>query len=255
VGALGFVWLAAWLAVYRPLAQHPHVSAEERRYIQEGQTSVTPSLPPSLRSLLSLRETWGILVARFLVDPVWWLYVLWLPTYLKEVRHFSLKDIGISAWVPYLAAAIGSLFGGWLAGRMIARGASVNAARKWTTGIAACLMTVGVLAARAESAYVALAWISIVLFGFQMWISNVQTLPSDFFSNAAVGSVAGMGGTAAGISSLIFNLCTAGLVSHFGYGVVLTIAGVLAPVGAASLFLLSGRIRRLDTDALLNATT
>jgi len=138
---------------------------------------------------------------------------------------------------------------------MIARGASVNAARKWTTGIAACLMTVGVLAARAESAYAALAWISIVLFGFQMWISNVQTLPSDFFSNAAVGSVAGMGGTAAGISSLIFNLCTAWLVSHFGYSIVLTIAGLLAPIGAASLFLLAGRIRRLDTDALVSATT
>jgi ACS family hexuronate transporter-like MFS transporter len=255
VGALGFIWLVAWLAIYRPLDRHPNVSASERRYIQEGQASVASSSPPPLRALLSLRETWSILVARFLVDPVWWLYILWLPTYLKDVRHFSLKDIGISAWVPYLAAAIGSLFGGWLAGRMIARGASVNAARKWTTGIAACLMTVGVLAARAESSYAALAWISIVLFGFQMWISNVQTLPSDFFSNAAVGSVAGMGGTAAGISSLIFNLCTAWLVSHFGYGIVLTIAGLLAPIGAASLFLLAGRIRRLDTDALLNSTT
>jgi ACS family hexuronate transporter-like MFS transporter len=255
VGALGFIWLIAWLAVYRPLSQHPRVSEEELHYIQEGQTSLTPSSPRTMRALLSLRETWSILIARFLVDPVWWLYILWLPTYLKEVRHFSLKDIGISAWVPYLAAAIGSLFGGWLAGRMIARGASVNAARKWTIGIAACLMTVGVLAARAESAYVALAWISVVLFGFQMWISNVQTLPSDFFSNAAVGSVAGMGGTAAGISSLIFNLCTAWLVSHFGYGMVLTIAALLAPVGAAFLFLLSGRIRRLDTDALINSTT
>ena len=203
VGALGFVWLVAWLAVYRPLARHPHVSEEERRYVQEGQAPVRASVPPSLRTLLSLRETWSILVARFLVDPVWWLYILWLPTYLKDVRHFSLKDIGISAWVPYLAAAIGSLFGGWIAGRMMTRGVSVNAARKWTTGIAACLMTVGVLAARAESAYVALAWISIVLFGFQMWITNVQTLPSDFFSNAAVGSVAGMGGTAAASAALL----------------------------------------------------
>ena len=255
IGALGFIWLIAWLAVYKPLDRHPRVSDAERHYIQEGQPSVVSSSPPPLRALLSLRETWSILVARFLVDPVWWLYILWLPTYLKEVRHFSLKDIGISAWVPYLAAAIGSLFGGWLAGRMIARGASVNAARKWTTGIAACLMTVGVLAARAESAYAALAWISIVLFGFQMWISNVQTLPSDFFSNAAVGSVAGMGGTAAGISSLIFNLCTAWLVSHFGYGVVLTFAGVLAPLGAVSLYLLAGKIRRLDTGTLLNSTT
>jgi len=256
VGALGFVWLAAWLIIYRPLSQHPRVSQQERNYILEGQPVVTQLAAPSLSSLLRLRQTWGILLARLLVDPIWWLYMLWLPTYLKDVRHFSLKDIGVSAWVPYLAAAIGSLFGGWLSGRLISRGHSINAARKITIGIAACLMPFGILAARAESAYSALACISIVLFGFQMWISNVQTLPSDFFSNSTVGSVAGMGGTAAGISSLIFNLCTASLVAHFGYGVVLTIAGVLAPVGVITLFLLIGDIHRLNNlDARFVSTT
>jgi ACS family hexuronate transporter-like MFS transporter len=116
-------------------------------------------------------------------------------------------------------------------------------------------MTLGILAARAESAYTALAYISIVLFGFQMWISNVQTLPSDFFSNAAVGSVAGMGGTAAGLSSFIFNLSTAFLVTHFGYVAVLTIAGVLAPIGAIALFILAGNIHRLNpADARLVST-
>ncbi len=113
-------------------------------------------------------------------------------------------------------------------------------------GIAACLMPFGILAARVDSAYAALACISIVLFGFQMWISNVQTLPCDLFPQSAVGSIAGMGGTAAGISSLLFNLCTATLIQHFGYGIVLTIAGILAPIGALSLFFLVGTIRRLN---------
>ena len=246
IGSAGFVWLAAWLALYRPLAIHPRVSQQEREYILEGQPAGEAGPAPPIASLLALRQTWSILLARFLVDPVWWLYMLWLPTYLKEVRHFSLKDIGASAWVPYLAAAIGSLFGGWLAGRLIARGRSVNAARKIAIGIAACLMPFGILAAHATSAYSALAYISVVLFGFQMWISNVQTLPSDLFANSAVGSVAGMGGTAAGISSLIFNLCTAWLVVHFGYSAVLTIAGVLGPIGAVALFLLVGNIHRLN---------
>jgi ACS family hexuronate transporter-like MFS transporter len=256
VGALGFIWLSAWLAIYRPLLQNHRVSEKEREYIIEGQPAVVEAIAPSLSSLLSLRQTWGILLARFLVDPIWWLYVLWLPTYLKEVRHFSLKDIGASAWAPYLAAAVGSLFGGWLAGRLITFGLTVNAARKTVIGIAACLMPFGILAAHAQSAYSALACISVVLFGFQMWISNVQTLPSDFFANSAVGSVAGMGGTAAGISSLMFNLCTASLVLHFGYGAVLTIAGVLAPIGAVTLFLLVGNIHRLlPTDNRLISTT
>jgi ACS family hexuronate transporter-like MFS transporter len=246
IGSLGFIWLAAWLAIYKPLAQNPRLSQRERDYILEGQSAVEQGAAPSLASLLALRQTWSILAARFLVDPIWWLYMLWLPTYLKEVRHFSLKDIGASAWVPYLAAAIGSLFGGWLAGRLISHGLSVNAARKTAIGIAACLMPFGILAAHAPSAYSALAYISIVLFGFQMWISNVQTLPSDLFANSAVGSVAGMGGTAAGISSLIFNLCTGFLVLHFGYSSVLTIAGVLGPIGAVALFLLVGNIHRLD---------
>jgi ACS family hexuronate transporter-like MFS transporter len=256
VGVPGFLWLIAWLRIYRPLMEHPRVSAEEREYILEGRPALGIRAAASpLRSLLALRQTWGILLARFLVDPIWWLYILWLPTYLKEVRHFSLKDIGASAWVPYLAAAVGSLFGGWLAGKLIARGVSVNIARKSVTGCAACLMTLGVLAARAQSAWGALLFISIVLFGFQMWISNVQTLPSDFFLSADVGSVAGLGGTAAGVSSLIFNLCTGALIAHYGYGAVLTIAGVLAPVGAVILFLVAGEVRRLDTKMQVLSTT
>ena len=248
IGSLGFVWLAAWLAIYRPLFEHPRLSAEERALIREGQPAVTMEdvKPMALGQLLKLRQTWAILLARFFVDPVWWLYMLWLPTYLKDVRHFSLKDIGISAWAPYLAAAAGALFGGWLAGALIKGGMGVNAARKTTIAIAACMMPFGIFAARAESPYTALACISVVLFGFQMWISNVQTLPSDFFSHRSVGVVAGMGGTAAGIASLLFNLATAPMAHRFGYGFVLTLAGLLAPVGLGLLLLLSGPLQRID---------
>lgn len=249
VGAFGFIWLIAWLAIYRPVESHPRITAEEQRYISEGQPEPVGA-PPTMRWLLSFPQTWSILLARFFVDPIWWLYILWLPTYLKDVHHFSLQEIGVFQWVPYLCAAIGSLFGGWLAGKLIARGRTVNAARKLTTGIAACMMPVGIFAAHTSSPIVALTLISVVLFGFQMWISNVQTLPSDFFSSSAVGSVAGMGGTAAGISSLLFNLGTGWLVTHFGYGIVLTLAGVLAPVGAIVLFSLAGTIQRIPENSL-----
>jgi len=245
VGSLGFFWLVAWLFVYRPLDQHPWVSEEERRYIREGQVAKVTEASPSLRVLLSYRQTWGILLARFIVDPIWWLYMLWLPTYLKDVHHLSLKDIGIFQWAPFLCAALGALFGGWLAGRLIARGQSVNRSRKLVVGAAACLMPFGILAARFHEPYPALVCIAIVLFGFQMWISNVQTLPSDLFPQSAVGTIAGMGGTAAGISSLFFNLCTGWIVTHFGYSAVLITAGVLAPIGAFVLFLLVGEVRRI----------
>ncbi len=246
LGALGFFWLAAWLMIYRPASSHPRLSAQERTLILDGRTAQPTLVAPSLKEILRHRQTWGILAARLLVDPIWWLYILWLPTYLKDVHHLSLKDIGAFQWAPYLCAAIGSLFGGWLAGRLITRGRSVNTARKIVIGAAACLMPFGILAAHVHSTGAALACIAVVLFGFQMWISNVQTLPSDFFSSSSVGSVAGLGGTAAGLSSLFFNLCTGWLVTHLGYGFVLTLAGVLGPVGAIVLFLLIGPIKHIQ---------
>lgn len=250
IGSLGFIWLAAWLFVYHPVLQHPRLSAQERLHIRFGQPLVTRDdlAPVSISMLLGHRQTWAILLARFCVDPIWWLYMLWLPTYLADVRHFSLKSIGLSAWVPYLAAATGAMAGGALSGYLIRRGQSVNAARKTVIIAAACLMPFGVFAARATSPYTTLAFISIVLFGFQMWISNIQTLPSDFFSHRSVGVVAGMGGTAAGVASLLFNLAIAPLAHTFGFGFVLSIAGLLAPIGLFLLLLLAGRIHRLDHD-------
>jgi len=246
VGSLGFFWLIAWLIVYRPLAQHPWLTEQERTYILEDRPQGSRESSPPLSVLLSYRQTWGILLARFIVDPIWWLYMLWLPTYLKDVHHLSLKDIGIFQWAPYLCAAVGALFGGWAAGRLIARGRTVNRARKLVVGSAACLMPFGILAAHFHRPYPALVCIAIVLFGFQMWISNVQTLPSDLFPQSAVGTIAGLGGTAAGISSLFFNLCTGWIVTHVGYSAVLILAGLLAPIGALILFLLVGDIRRIE---------
>ncbi|HEX5284893.1 MAG TPA: MFS transporter [Bryocella sp.] len=249
VGCLGFFWLAAWLIIYRPVDRHPRLTTEERELIEPGHTSSTYLPAPPTSQLLRLRQTWGILIARFLVDPVWWLYVLWLPTYLKDARHLDIKAIGASAWVPYLAAAVGALFGGWLAGHLIRARFSVNGARVITISLAACMMPFGVFAGHAATTAGALTCIAVVLFGFQMWISNVQTLPSDFFPTNAVGTVAGLGGMAAGIASIIFIHYTAPMVERFGYNFVLTVASAVPPVAAILLFLVAGRIQQLELDS------
>jgi ACS family hexuronate transporter-like MFS transporter len=249
VGCLGFFWLAVWLVVYRPVHQHPRLTSKERELIELGHTNSTYFPPPSTSKLLGMRQTWAILIARFLVDPVWWLYVLWLPTYLKDARHLDIKAIGASAWTPYLAAAVGALFGGWLAGRLIRSHLSVHAARAITISIAACMMPFGVFAGRASTTAGALTCIGVVLFGFQMWISNVQTLPSDFFPTNAVGTVAGLGGMAAGIASIFFIHFTAPMVARFGYNFVLTLAGAVPPIAAVLLFVIAGRIHRLELNS------
>jgi ACS family hexuronate transporter-like MFS transporter len=253
-GSLGFAWLVLWLLFYQTPDRHKWLGEEERRLIRDGQhvesaadlLVTEPSAPIRWRELLRYRQVWAIVLSRFLTDPVWWLYITWLPKYLADARGFSLIKIGLFAWVPYVAADAGSLSGGWLSGYLIGRGWSVDRARKVVIAIAALLMPAGIFAAFARDAIVALALIGVVLFGFQVWINNVQTLPSDFFSDKAVASVAGLGGTGAGIGSMIFIFGTGWAVDHFSYVPVLVTAGLLAPLGTVVLFALSGRIERVS---------
>jgi ACS family hexuronate transporter-like MFS transporter len=261
-GSLGFVWLVLWLLFYQTPDRHKWLGEKERQLIREGQrvngTSdalvTEPTAPLGWRELLRYRQVWAIILARFLTDPVWWLYISWLPKYLADARGFSLVKIGLFAWVPYVAADAGSLSGGWMSGYLISRGWSVDRARKVVILVAALLMPAGIFAAFAHDAMVALALIGVVLFGFQVWINNVQTLPSDFFSDKAVASVAGLGGTGAGIGSMIFIFSTGWVVDHFSYVPVLVAAGLLAPFGTIVLFALSGRIKRVPLKPLLIST-
>lgn len=247
-GALGFVWLIVWWLIYDKPESHKWLTAEELALIKEDEAAedVTPDeTPVGWFELLRYRQTWAIVLARFLVDPIWWLYITWLPLFLYKVHGFDLKQIGLFAWVPYVAADLGSLFGGWLSGFLIGRGWSVNAARKAVIAFGAMLMPAGIAAAYTPDSMTALALIGVVLFGFQVWINNVQTLPSDFYSTKAVGSVSGLGGTGAGIGSMIFIFSTGWVVDNFSYTPVLVTAGLLAPIGTLVLFLLAGNIKKV----------
>ena len=271
-GALGFIWLVLWLLFYQSPEKHAWITDEELRVIHDSEQqghgdaethghggaqsredlTVSPrlSVPASAstrwRDLLGYRQVWAIILARFFTDPIWWLYITWLPKYLADARGFSLTKIALFAWVPYVAADAGSLSGGWLSGHLINRGWGVDRARKTVIAFAALLMPAGILAAFATNPMVALALMGLVLFGFQVWINNVQTMPSDFFSDREVASVAGLGGTGAGIGSMIFIYTTGWVVDHFSYVPILVAAGLLAPIGTIVLFTLSGRIKRLQ---------
>jgi sugar phosphate permease len=255
--SLGFLWLVLWLLFYQPPDRHPMMTAEERAVITADAAAARETEAQDKigwGALLGYRQVWAIVLARFMVDPIWWLYITWLPKYLSDARGFSLAQIGMYAWVPYLAADAGSLTGGALSGYLIARGWSVDRARKTVIAAAAALMPAGIFAVRAESAAVALALMCVVLFAFQVWINNVQTLPSDFFPSRAVGSVAGLGGFGAGLGSMLFTLTTGWVVDHFSYTPIFTAAGLLAPAGTLVLFALSGRVGRLPARALVNTS-
>ena len=249
-GTLGLLWLCLWLLLYRVPQEHPWLGDEERAYILEGQRDALPAAGAGRRitwlELLGYRQVWAVVVGRFLTDPIWWLYVFWLPSYFQEARGFSLAQVGWSAWFPFLAAGVGALTGGWGSGYLIARGWTIDRARKTVMAVGALLVPAGILAMRAESPYVALAWMGVVLFGFQVWINNLQTLPSDFCPGSAVASVAGLGGTAAAVASVLYNWNTGRVVGAMGYTPVFVAAALLGPLGLLSVLVLAGRIQRLE---------
>src|SRR5215212_2652681 len=251
-GALGFIWLVLWVVCFQTPARHPWLSEAERAHISDSGSVIAGSgaaSRPGWLQLLTYRQTWAIVMGRFITDPIWWLYIFWLPSYLQEARGLSLLQVGQSAWVPFLAGGVGALSGGYASGALIARGWTVDRARKTVMIAGAMLTPAGILAMRASDPYVCLAWMAVVLFGFQVWINNLQTLPSDFFPNTAVGSVFGLGGTAAAVASVLYNWNTGRVVDLLGYTPVFVVAGVLGPLGLGAVLLLAGRIERVPVPA------
>ncbi|HEY8204947.1 MAG TPA: MFS transporter [Pyrinomonadaceae bacterium] len=244
-GSLGFIWLALWLLFYESPERHRAITPEEYALIKEGQAPVADSRQVSWLELLRFRQTWAIVLSRFLTDPVWWLYITWLPLYLYNARGFDLKKIGMFAWLPFLTADAGSLLGGWFSGHLISRGFSADQARKSVIVAGAIFMVAGIPAALTNNALVALALIGVVTFGFQSWINNVQTLPSDFFPQQAVAAVAGLGGVGAGVGAILYVLTTGWVVDHFSYTPILIIAGLLPLLGTGILFAVGGRIQTI----------
>jgi MFS transporter, ACS family, hexuronate transporter len=236
-GSAGFVWLAAWLVLYpRRLAPQPTPHAPG---------PLRPA-PVRWRTLLRRREAWGIIGARFLGDPIWWLYVNWMPLYLVDAHGYDLQQVKATAWVPYAAAAIGALSGGWCSGFLIRRHHSVNTARKFAILVGTTAMLAGFATASAPSPFAAVCWMSVTLFGFQFWVGNVQTLASDYFPLGAVGSIAGFAGTAAGLGAVLFTFSTGWIVDRVSYAPILVAAALLAPMATAVLFTLAGPVRRLE---------
>lgn len=234
-GAMGIVWLVLWLLLY-----------PKTEPVAEGGVTSPQGTRVPWGVLLRRREVWGIVCARFLGDPIWWLYVNWMPLYLADVRGFDLKQLKATGWVPYVAAAAGALAGGWLSGALLRRTGRVNLARKVAISLGTLGMLAGFATAFSPSAPAAIGWMSITLFGFQFWVGNVQTLASDYFPVGAVGSIAGFAGTAAGLGAVIFTFSTGWVVDHFSYTPILLTAAMLAPLATTALFVLAGPVRRVE---------
>jgi len=217
-GFLGLVWLVFWLRLYRPRHQHPRLSAEETALI--GEPASAPdggSILQSAGQVLANRNTWGILLGRSLTDPMWWFFVFWLPQYLSDARGFSLKQIAVFAWIPFVAADIGNFTGGWISGVLIRRGMPVIRARKWVCLVSCPPMLAGVPAVLVGSPVLAIALICVALWGYASWSTMGLTLPGDLFDSKVVASVTGLSGFAAGMAGTAVTLAVGIIVDRFSY--------------------------------------
>ena len=248
VGGLGLLWLIPWLIINKKGPKyHEWITEQERQYILSGQpeTKVSDDKGLSWGELVKNKKSWAVIAGRFFLDPVWWMFVAWLPIYLQDVYGFDIKQIGFSAWIPYVGAMIGSLLGGWFSGHLIKKGNSVNKARKTAIVIGAAIMFPALIAtAFVNDAYWAVCIMAVILMGFQFAMGNIQTLPSDLFSGKTVGSLAGLGGAAATLGVILSMIFIPGLTEGGNWLPFFILGAVLVPFSLASVFFFGGNMER-----------
>ena len=240
-GLLGFLWLAFWWPLYHRPQEHPRLSPAELAHINSDPADPVAQIP--WRTLLPHRQTWAFMLGKFLTDPVWWLYLFWIPDFLNRNHGIDLKTIGPPLVAIYLVADVGSIGGGWLSSFLIRRGWSVNAGRK--TAMLACALAVlpMVFASGASQLWVAVALISLAAAAHQGWSANLFTTVSDMFPRQAVGSVVGLGGMAGAVGGMLIAKLTGYLLDATGsYMPVFLIAAFAYLVGLAIIHLLVPRL-------------
>lgn len=238
-GIIGFIWLAFWLFVYKRPEEHKMLTEQELKYIQSDPIEPTKSIP--WRRLFPHRQTWAFGIGKFLTDPIWWVYLFWLPDFLKKQYGLDLSSFGIPLAAIYIIADLGSVGGGYLSSTLIKRGWTVNRSRKTAMLICALAVVPIVFASITSSLWVAVILIGIAAAAHQGWSANIFTLTSDMFPKQAVGSVVGIGGMLGAIGGMIMSplvgwiLDTTGsyvpifIIAASAYLVALLIIHLLAP--------------------------
>jgi MFS transporter, ACS family, hexuronate transporter len=241
IGAVGFFWLVLWLWVYRKPEEHPRCSPEELRYIRSD-----PADPPMRLSwwgLLRHRQTWAIALGKFIVDPIWWFYLFWVPGFLQAKHGLALLQIGLPIVVIYLMADFGSVAGGWISSTLIRSGHTVNFGRKTAMLICAIAVVPIVFAGMVSSTWSAVFLIGLAAAAHQGFSCNLLTLPSDMFPGKAVASVVGIGGMAGAVGGMLIAEVVGYILQWTGsYVIPFAIAGSAYLIGLAVIHWISPKL-------------
>lgn len=260
IAIFGIVWIIPWLIINKATPdKHPWITKEEQEHILQPAkvvTTVTETKVYSWKELLKFRNTWAIISSRFFIDPIWWMFITWLPTLLADVFKLNIREVAGFSWIPYLFAAIGGLGGGFYSSHLIKKGMDPAKTRKYAITIGSVIMLISLAAIAIGLEYyldyfkthlnVVMILISASLFGFQFLINNLQTLPSDYFNGKNVGTVSGMGGTSAVAGTIILILLTPWL-TRSSYTTLFVLAAMLVPLAWICITFIASKTKTQTT--------
>lgn len=235
-GGVALIWVGLWLAFYRAPQDHPNLSGDERDYILSGQEqrgTLAAGNKPSWKQILGSRKFWGIAIPRFLAEPAWQTFSFWIPLYLVSVRHLNLKEIAAFAWLPFLAADLGCVIGGYLAPFFIKRfNVSLITSRKLVVITGTVLMIGPACIGLTESPYTAIALFCVGAFAHQTISGALFTLASDVFGQNEVATGTGLAGMMGWLGGTIFSLIVGALAATIGYNPLFVCLVLFDVIGA-----------------------
>ncbi|NUQ64807.1 MAG: MFS transporter [Pirellulales bacterium] len=221
-GAIGVIWVAAWFLLYRTPAVLPAAELAAEK-------------PWPMARLVARREVWGLLLSRFLFDPVFYFYMFWIPKYLNQERGLSLEEIGRLTWIPFFALGVSNVVGGWASDRLIAAGVAPSKARKLVMAAAALLTVSSAAAAFAGSAVMAVAIMSVLMFAHGFWITNYVTVISETFPKGVVATVMGLAGMVGAFGGMLANTTIGFVADQFSFLPIWIASGCLYPLALVVL--------------------
>jgi ACS family hexuronate transporter-like MFS transporter len=240
-GALGFLWLIAWITMYRTPEIHRRVTRVELAHIRSDPPEPTARIP--WLQLLPHRQTWAFAIGKFLTDPIWWFYLFWIPDFLYKTHGITLSGVVLPLLVIYQMATVGSIGGGWLSSSLIKRGWSINSSRKTAMLICALAVLPIVFASKVSNVWAAVGIIGLAAAAHQGWSANIFTLASDTFPRRAVGSVVGLGGMFGSLGALLIAKVTGYVLQWTGsYLPIFIIAGSAYLTALLIMHLLNPRL-------------
>jgi ACS family hexuronate transporter-like MFS transporter len=246
-GAAGLLWTLLWLRDYFAPAEHPRLSKKEHAEIEE--VFARPAEQKSHISwfnLFAFPQVWGLVLGKFLSDAAWYFYLFWLPKYLYDARGFDTKQVGYFGWIPFAAAGLGSLLGGWFSSKLLRLGKSLNFSRKVALGASAAVMPLIIFVTQVPVEW-AIALFSVAFFGQQSWSTLVMILPTDLFPRRVVGSVAGLVGFGGAMGGVVLNLIVGRMLdAGYGYGPVFAIVSTLHVLAFILILLTVREVRPLE---------